>query len=178
MNKEQQPALIAFYGFIGSGKSFIAKQLAAKSKAQYISSDRIRVKLFGNKRHSDSDLPKIIDEIQARTNKALSSKKTVVLDANLNTRSARQRAMTTTKKHDANFILVWVDTPIKTIKERLKKRTTHDFPLNLWNDSQETVLNRQLQNTEPPQENFIKIDGTAPFSKQYSYLQPKLKKVA
>lgn len=166
-----RPRLIAFYGFIGSGKSYFSKQLAKKIDASYLSSDMVRVALFGNKKHSKKDLPTIIKEINDRIAKFLDDNNTVVLDANLNTKTARDKVYAIAKDYNAKFILIKIDTPIKIIKKRLAGRTEHDFPLHLWNDSQLTVLERQQKNAEPPLQDYIKIDGTLPFSEQYKLFE-------
>jgi len=73
--------IIICFGLIGSGKSYLASRLANKIKAEYLSSDRIRMKLFPNRSYSDSEKKKVYRALLANMILLIENGHDVVIDA-------------------------------------------------------------------------------------------------
>lgn len=73
--------IIICFGLPGSGKSFIASRLVKQLKAEYLSSDQVRMKLFANRSYADSEKQKVYLTLLHDMKLLIENDHDVVLDA-------------------------------------------------------------------------------------------------
>jgi predicted kinase len=122
--------IIIVFGLPGAGKSYFAQGLAARIGAEYVNSDRIRKKMFGNRTYSEKEKMSVYDEMLAGTRQAAESNKTLVLDATFY-RDAIRREFIKVAGDDILFIEIKADEAL--IKERMKqKRADSEADFNIY----------------------------------------------
>jgi nucleoside diphosphate kinase len=77
-----KPVLICLYGFPGSGKSYVARNLASGIQLAHVSGDRIRSELFENPRYDNQENAIITHLMNYMTDEFLSAGVSVVYDTN------------------------------------------------------------------------------------------------
>lgn len=113
---------IQMIGIPGSGKSNKAKELAKEYDAVLLASDKIRSELFG-KASEQADNNIVFSEMLKRTQKALSSGKSVVYDAtNINHKRRRALLQQLKAHHEIVATAIVMATPITMCIERQKER--------------------------------------------------------
>jgi hypothetical protein len=128
------PTLIIVCGYIGSGKTTVARELSKLTDIEVISSDVVRKKLAGisPKEHRYEPFGKGIysPEFSRRTyltmideaKKKLSMGKSVILDATFSKLWQREAAKKAADEANANFLCIEVVCPDDVIKTRLERR--------------------------------------------------------
>lgn len=98
-----KPKLFIMCGLSGSGKSSIAKDLAAKHNADIVSSDIIREELFGSCQ-DQSDNGKVFNIFNKRIRESLNNNKNVIADATNITIKSRRAIIENVRKLDIEKI--------------------------------------------------------------------------
>ena len=156
----KSPLLIVMVGLPGSGKSFIAKQLAeVNDDIVIVSSDAIREEFYGDA-NDQSHNDKVFRIVNKRLKEGLIAEKKVILDAT-NISKKRRKALLRDLKYPKSMAIVMA-VPEYICKERDEERDRHVGP---------DVINRMMKNWCPPHYsegfNFISIvydfDGNANF---------------
>ena len=113
--------LIALCGLAFSGKSTIARRVAAVTGAELVSLDAInRARGFdGGTVMDDSEWEKTSLMAAATARTVLASGRGVVVDDTFSHRFLRQRFAAVAKASGAPFVLLFVDTPIDVIEARI-----------------------------------------------------------
>ena len=134
-------------GLPGSGKTTIARQIAADLDAVVISSDSIREELYGDE--SVQGNPSVVfDTLYSRAHAAIDDNLSVILDATNVKKRDRARVF---KEFPDNEIAAFViNTPVEVCKQRNGERE-RVVP--------EYVIDRMAKNFELPtrEEGFVKI---------------------
>ena len=134
-------------GLPGSGKTTIARQIAADLNAVVISSDSIREELYGDE--SVQGNPSVVfDTLYSRAHAAIVDNLSVILDATNVKKRDRARVF---KEFPDNEIAAFViNTPVEVCKQRNGERE-RVVP--------EYVIDRMAKSFEPPtrEEGFVKI---------------------
>lgn len=150
-------------GFLGAGKSYVSRWLAPHMSAVHLRADDLRLAMFG------ADKP----GLYTPKNKALvnnasryamaqilkSGQANVVHDANHNTKKLRRDIARQAAKHDATAIVVWVQTPFATTKDRTEMRKITEGQ-QLFGPN---IAEKMAKRLEEPDESelVITIDGQA-----------------
>lgn len=116
------PTLYMMVGLPGSGKSFCAEQLSKKENAVVISSDEMRVELFGNVENQENN-GVLFDKLFNKTRVLLKDGKSVIIDAtNINSKR-RMNALKQFKNF--NKICIYMATPYAEClrNDRFRSRT-------------------------------------------------------
>lgn len=113
--------IILIAGLPGSGKSYFAVKLAAKLRAIYISSDKVRKALDALGKYSLKDKIAVYVEMVKMTNRLLMDQKTVVVDATFYLNSMRNLFYKLAQKHKSEIHLINIQANETLIKERLSK---------------------------------------------------------
>lgn len=127
--------VIMMCGMVGSGKSFIAKKIASKVNAVYLSTDEIRWcevipydlgfsynNFFKIERFDEKGFKKVYKKLWDKINKYISYGKKVVIDASFLNRRRKIWAARLSRKVNNNLCLIHVKTDINIILQRIKKR--------------------------------------------------------
>ena len=133
------PLLIVLVGVPGSGKSFIAKQLAEVNKdIVIVSSDAIREEFYGDA-NDQSHNDKVFRVVNKRLKEGLIAEKKVILDAT-NISKKRRKALLRDLKYPKSMAIVMA-VPEYICKKRDEERDRH-----VGSD----VINRMIKNWCPP----------------------------
>jgi predicted kinase len=135
----KSPLLIVMVGLPGSGKSFIAKQLAeVNDDIVIVSSDAIREEFYGDA-NDQSHNDKVFRIVNKRLKEGLIAEKKVILDAT-NISKKRRKALLRDLKYPKSMAIVMA-VPEYICKKRDEERDRHVGP---------DVINRMMKNWCPP----------------------------
>lgn len=135
----KSPLLIVMVGLPGSGKSFIAKQLAeVNDDISIVSSDAIREEFYGDA-NDQSHNDKVFRIVNKRLKEGLLAGKKVILDAT-NISKKRRKALLRDLKYPKSMAIVMA-VPEYICKKRDEERDRHVGP---------DVINRMIKNWCPP----------------------------
>ncbi|HEU4592732.1 MAG TPA: AAA family ATPase [Steroidobacteraceae bacterium] len=128
------PRLIAMSGFSGSGKSWLARQLAPRLDALHLRSDVERKRLAGLKptAHSHSrvgeDLysseasARVYEHLARCADAALSGGIAVIVDATFARRAERARFAELARSHGGALTVIFCDAPLPVLQARIAQR--------------------------------------------------------
>ena len=141
-------------GIPGSGKSNYAKRYLLTNNSVYLSSDDIRVELYGFEDQTHNDV--VFETMKKRTLNALKEGKDVIYDATNLNKKRRSGIINEAHKLDAQVDAYLCCTPINIILERNITRAERQLP---WDK-----LVQMIQSIEPPMyyegfDNIYLIDG-------------------
>ena len=124
-NMKTRPVVYVLCGFIGAGKTTFAKELAAKTGAVRITKDEWLIRLFGNDPTFDgfATYDARICELSRDFAFQLAGKGVdVILDEGFWAREERFELRRRVAAAGADAVLYYLDTPIETIRERVRAR--------------------------------------------------------
>lgn len=141
-------------GIPGSGKSNYAKKYLLTNNSVYLSSDDIRIELYGFEDQTHNDV--VFETMKKRTLNALKEGKDVIYDATNLSKKRRGGIINEAHKLDAQVDAYLCCTPINIILERNITRAERQLP---WDK-----LVQMIQSIEPPMyyeefDNIYLIDG-------------------
>ena len=156
-----RPVLYLFVGAPGAGKTTISNLISEATGAVHLWADQERQAMFDSVTHSKEESDRLYGELNERTESLLAEGKSVVFDTNFNYRSDREYVRPIATKHNAQTLVIWMQTPIEIARER----ALHEHHRN--RNGYETTMSaeefaRLIDHLEAPDsnENFIIIDGT------------------
>lgn len=149
------------FGYVGAGKSYVARWLAEHMQAVHLQADSLRWAMFGEDR----------PELYTPANKALvnnalyyaseqilkTGAANVIHDAHHNQRHVREKIEVLARTYDARPVLIWVTTPEATAKKRIQSRAETEGHVIF----DPNIIEKMLKSTDLPgsDELVIKIDG-------------------
>ena len=141
-------------GIPGSGKSNYAKKCLINDNTEYLSSDDIRIELYGFEDQTHNDV--VFETMKKRTLNALREGKDVIYDATNLSKKRRSSIISEARKLSAQINAYLCCTPINIILERNITRVERQLP---WDK-----LVQMIQSIEPPMyyegfDNIYLIDG-------------------
>lgn len=141
-------------GIPGSGKSNYAKKCLINDNTEYLSSDGIRIELYGFEDQTHNDV--VFETMKKRTLNALRDGKDVIYDATNLSKKRRSGIISEARKLGAQINAYLCCTPINIILERNITRVERQLP---WDK-----LVKMIQSIEPPMyyegfDNIYLIDG-------------------
>ena len=141
-------------GIPGSGKSNYAKKCLINDNTEYLSSDGIRIELYGFEDQTHNDV--VFETMKKRTLNALKDGKDVIYDATNLSKKRRSGIISEARKLGAQINAYLCCTPINIILERNITRVERQLP---WDK-----LVKMIQSIEPPMyyegfDNIYLIDG-------------------
>jgi uncharacterized protein len=131
---DSPPRLIAIGGLIASGKSTLARALAAELALAWISSDRVRKSLRGvepttplsdaafDASYSQAFSERVYAEVLRRAEVVLKSGRSVVIDASFRSSATRAAARALGLRLNAPFVLIECRVPLDVSRSRLVQR--------------------------------------------------------
>ncbi|HET9864498.1 MAG TPA: AAA family ATPase, partial [Steroidobacteraceae bacterium] len=155
-----RPRLIAMHGLSGSGKTWLARQLAPRLAALHLRSDVERKRLAGLAPAADSrsrvgeDLysadssSRVYAHLADCADAALEGGLTIIVDATFGRRAERARFAELARKHGGTLTLISCETPLSVLEARIaQRRRTPDA-----SEADHEVLAWQRTQAEPPGE--------------------------
>lgn len=153
-----RPCLIAFCGVSGSGKSTVARRLAARTGGVHLASDVLRKQLHGVAATDHSAAEGLYSrQASERTYCALIERgrhwlqrgASVLLDATFQRRSDREALRELAEAAGVPLLVVEMRLPADVAAERIRRRQQARTDVS---DADREVLRRQLSSFEPPRE--------------------------
>lgn len=171
-----KPVLMMLYGFPGSGKTYLAKQLCDTLQAAHVSSDRIRGELFEKPRYDKAE-DEIVEHLMLyMTQEFLDAGVSVVFDTNASRFAERRTLRELAQKHHAKPLLVWLQIDQETAFGRISKRDKRKKDEKYARPFDRTGFDAYVGRMQNPKqdEDYIVLSGKHSFPMQRSTLIKKL----
>jgi len=170
-----KPVLIYLYGFPGSGKSYLGRNLAKELQAAYINTDRLRGQLFNRPRYDEHENATVDFLIKYLAKEFLGVGVSVIYDGDLSKLTQRREVRELARTEKAESLLIWlqIDADSAFTRTQQRDRRTTD-------DKYATVQTRQSFNSQiakmqnPRDEDYIVISGKHAFATQRSSIINRL----
>ena len=163
-----KPVLICLYGFPGSGKSYVARNLADVVQMAHVSGDRIRSELFENPRYDTQENAIVTHLMNYMTHEFLSAGVSVVYDANSLRVAQRRTLRELARTNKADYMLIWLqidpDTAFARTQERDRRTSDDRYAQPQDNNTFNHILSG-MQNPQPG-EDYLVISGKHTFTTQ------------
>jgi len=150
------PALILMAGLPGSGKSTVARRLAAATGAVILESDAIRHMLFGSPVHDSGESRALFAAIFEAAGRLLRGRHSVIVDATNLKGSDRRPAHELAATTGARLVIVHTLAPEAVILERLRRRDLGEDPTD-HSLADEAVYRHMAETAQPITEDHWQI---------------------
>jgi len=184
--KPRRQGVVLVTGPSGSGKSALAGVLAARFNAVLLSTDMVRLELFGRPetkgattlnedRYSAAARERVYEEIAEQAEALASAGRPVAVDGTYIERSRRQPMVDVATRTGARLLVVECSAPDEVVRERQKQRQSE-----AWTTSEgrwEVYLEQKARiepATELPDAQRIEMDTTRPLAEQVEAIEVKL----
>jgi predicted kinase len=172
-----KPFLLMLYGYPGSGKTYIARQLSENVQAAHIQADRIRSELFEQPRYDKQENDIVTQLMNYMASEFLAAGVSVIYDTN-SMRSAQRLALRDlARRAHAQPLLVWLQVDPETSFARSVKRDRRradDKYAAQWDRETFDGLIRAMQNPTTI-EDYAVVSGKHVYATQQSAIVAKLK---
>jgi predicted kinase len=170
-----KPALVCLYGYPGSGKSYLARNLADEIQMANVSSERIRNELFQTPRYDPQENAIVTHLMDYMCEEFLSSGVSVVYDTNALRAAQRRKLRDLARKHRAEYILIWIQIDVDSAYDRTQTRDRRTSDDKYAEPQTRSTFERQLSGMQNPMgEDYIVISGKHTFSTQKSVITNRL----
>ena len=109
-------------GAPGTGKSRLARRLAAELSAQQVETDRVRKQLFPEPRYTGGEHAAVYGWCHTLIRSALRTGHHVVFDATNLEERLRRRVYEIVDSCEADLLIVWTTCPPRVVQERMLRR--------------------------------------------------------
>lgn len=170
-----KPVLICLYGFPGSGKSFVARNLSEHLQVAYVGADRIRSELFANPRYDKQENAIVSHLMNYMTEEFLNAGLSVVYDANSLRSGQRKYLRDLAAKHRAVYLLVWLQIDVESAYTRTQRRDRRTTDDKYAKPQTRESFNSQLSSMQNPKdEQYLVLSGKHAFVTQKSAIVNRL----
>lgn len=170
-----KPVLICLYGFPGSGKSFVARNLAQHVQIAHVSADRIRSELFANPRYDEQENAIVTHLMNYMAEEFLGAGLSVVYDANILQTRQRRRLRELASKHRSAYLLVWLQIDVESAYARTQRRDRRTNDDKFAEPQTRESFNQRLTGMQNPKdEPYLVISGKHAFVTQKSAIINRL----
>ena len=178
MNKitPTQPLLIMLYGFPGSGKSYVARQLADQLKAAHVQGERIRSELFDNPQFDRAENDVIAKLMNYMSEEFLGSGVSVIFDTNALRAAQRHALRELARRHKAQPIVIWLQIDTESAFMRTQRRDRRKADDKYSYPIERKTFDNILGNMQNPTnaEDYVVLSGKHLFTTQLSAILKKL----
>lgn len=170
-----KPALICLYGYPGSGKSYVARNLANEIQLTQVSADRIRSELFQNPRYDSQENAIVTHLMDYMSEEFLNAGVSMVYDANALRAAQRRKLRELARKHKAAYLLIWLQVDLDTAFARTQDRDRRTMDDKYAEPQTRSTFDRQLAGMQNPEgEEYLVISGKHTFSTQKNLIINRL----
>jgi len=171
-----KPTLICFYGYPGSGKSYVARNLEGALAIAHVSGDRIRHELFRQPRYDAQENAVITHLMNFMTDEFLRAGVSVAYDTNAMRAGQRRKLRELARKHHAKYILIWLQTDQENAFERTQRRDKRTQDDRFSEAQSKTSFEEQISLMQNPQsdEDYLVISGKHNFATQKNAILNRL----
>ena len=151
-------------GYPGAGKTTVAQLVSKITGAEHIWADHERKERYGEPTYTQAENDELYNALNERTEQLLSQGQSVMYDTAFNHYEDRDKMRAIANKHNANTLILWVQTPKDIAKERATV-DAHTKPTRVLNGvtpmhhEHFEYLSDKLE-TPKANEQYITIDGT------------------
>lgn len=114
----QRATLYLMVGYPGAGKTTTARIIQDLTGAVHIWADHERNKLFARPTHEERESQELYRRLNAETERLLAEGHSVIFDTSFNYVKDRDYMRAIAKKHGAELVVIWVETPKELAKAR------------------------------------------------------------
>lgn len=171
-----KPALICFYGYPGSGKSYVARNLEDKLEISRVSADRIRHELFRRPRYDTQENAIVAHLMNYMTEEFLRTGVSVAYDINASRIGQRRKLRELARRHHAKYLLVWLQTDSENAFARTQRRDRRTQDDKYTEEQTKVSFDQQVSLMQNPQpdEDFLVISGKHTFVTQKNAILNRL----
>lgn len=171
-----RPTLILMYGYPGSGKTYLARQLSEDVQAAHVQSDRIRFELFEQPRY-DRQENQIVDHLmQYMTEEFLNAGISVLYDINAMRVTQRRELRELARKHKADVLMIWLqidqDSAFMRANKRDRRKLDDRFTVSVTQNTFKQISSG-MQNPQAT-EDYVVISGKHTYTTQRNAVLKKL----
>lgn len=171
-----KPLLIMLYGFPGSGKSYVARQLSDHIKAAHVQGDRIRTELFSNPKYDKAENNVINQLMDYMTEEFLNAGISVIYDANALRSAQRHQMREMARKCQAKPLVIWVqidvDSAYLRTQQRDRRKTDDRYAVSVDQKLFDNIASH-MQNPANTEE-YVVVSGKHVFNTQLGAIMKKL----
>ena len=186
--KKRPPIVYTFLGVPGSGKTYFARNLAKEIGAVRLSSDALRLAIFGSREKTteiynsgdrESLNSYVFNAMDYATGQILEKGHDVIQDAHHNKRSDRQGVQDVAEKRGGVTILVHIKTPYEVALQRGQDRDETEDQRKHTKQEMTEVMKKHAAVMDQPDstEKVIEIDGTITFEDQLKSFNTQLERM-
>lgn len=170
-----KPALICLYGYPGSGKSYVARNLADDIQLAQVGAERIRNELFQNPRYDSQENAIVTHLMDYMSEEFLSAGVSMVYDTNALRSAQRRKLRELARKHKAVYLLIWIQVDLDTAFARTQERDRRTTDDKYAEPQTRSTFDRQLSCMQNPEgEDYLVISGKHTFSTQKNLIINRL----
>jgi predicted kinase len=171
-----KPVLICLYGFPGSGKSYVARNLVETVQIAHVSADRIRNELFENPRYDAQENAIITHLMNYMSEEFLSAGVSVVYDVNAMRFAQRRTLRELARRNRSDYLLVWLQVDQDTAYARTQSRDRRTTDDKYAQSQDRGTFEKQLSGMQNPEasEDYLVISGKHTFSTQKNAIVSRL----
>ena len=169
MNKVvlNKPVLICFYGFPGSGKSYVARSLQEAIYAARTSADRVRYELFSQPRYDAQENAVVAHVMSYMSEEFLNAGTSVLYDINAMSATQRRQLRELARRHHAACLLVWIQIDAENAFARTQRRDRRTADDKYSAQQTKATFNNELAAMQNPKdEDYLVISGKHSFASQ------------
>lgn len=155
------------YGFPGSGKSYLARNLTQSIQMANVSADRIRNELFERPRFDAQENAIITHLMNYMTEEFLNSGVSVIYDTNALRLAQRRNLRDLARRFKAEQLFVWIQIDSATAYARTQNRDRRTSDDKYAAPQNETSFDKQTAGMQNPQgEDYLVVSGKHSFVTQ------------
>jgi len=163
------------YGYPGSGKSYVARNLAETVQIAHLSADRLRSNLFANPRFDAQENSIVFHLMNYMAGEFLGAGTSVVYDADVLKTVQRRALRELARKHRADFLLVWLQLDADTAFGRTQQRDRRTLDDKVAQPMDRESFDAWVGRMQNPQaEDYMVISGKHAFITQKNAIMSRL----
>lgn len=162
-----KPTIICLYGYPGSGKTYVARNLAESIQLAHVSSDRIRSELFQSPRYDAQENAIVTHLMDYMSEEFLSAGVSMVYDANALRAAQRRRLRELARRYKSSYLLIWLQIDLETAFSRTQERDRRTSDDKYSEPQTRNSFERQVSGMQNPDgEDYMVISGKHTFGTQ------------
>jgi len=170
------PLLVMLYGYPGSGKSYVARQLSNHLQSAHVQGDRIRYELFETPRYDKQENAVVTQLMDYMTQEFLMSGISVIYDTNALRAAQRHSLREVARKAHAKPVVVWLqidaESAFNRAQMRDRRKVDDKYSYNMDKSTFDNVSGHMQNPTSA--EDYVVISGKHVFNTQLSAIMKKL----